>query len=135
MKIAARVSIVVATLLCFWTVGAGAETELSKLTAQESSCLAKACQITSLMNEDKWDEVEKALGPKDGMVAILRQHAGLKDWSGIGAYRGARLDKESPRTIVFRFGLGPRSSPHEIGFTYTFTESGPSKPSLMVLGW
>lgn len=135
MKIAARVSMGIAALLCFWTVGARAETELPKLTTQESSCLAEACQITSLMNEDKWDEVEKALGTKEPMVAILRQHAVLKDWPGIGAYRGARLVKETPRTILFRFGLGPRSHPHEIWFTYTFTESGPSKPSLMVLGW
>lgn len=104
-------------------------------TPQESATLADACRLTQLMNEDKWNDVEKALGTKDGMVAILRQHATLKDWPGIGAYRGTRVDEKSPLRITHRFGFSPKTNPHEIWLSYIIQDSGPSKPSLMVLGW
>lgn len=105
------------------------------LTPQESATLADACRLTQFMNEDKWDDVEKALGTKEGMVAALRQNASLKDWPGIGAYRGTRVDEKSPLRITHRFGFSPKTNPHEIWLSYTITDSGPSKPSLMVLGW
>jgi len=104
-------------------------------TLQESATLADACRMTLLMNEGKWDDVEKALGTKEGMVALLRHHASLKDWPGIGAYRGSRVDEQSPWRITHRFGFSPRTNPHEIWISYTMTESGPTKPKLMVLGW
>ena len=104
-------------------------------TQPESVTLADACRITRLMNEDKWDDVAKALGTNEGMIAILRQHATLKDWPGIGAYRGTRVDEKSPVRVTHRFGFAPRTNPHEIWLSYTITEKETSKPTLMVLGW
>ena len=104
-------------------------------TQAESATLADACRITQLMNEDKWDDVAKILGTKEGMIAILRQHASMKDWPGIGAYRGTRVDEKSPSRVTHRFGFAPRSNPHEIWLSYTITEKETSKPSLMVMGW
>lgn len=102
-------------------------------TLAESATLADACRLTQLMNEDKWDDVEKALGTKEGMIATLRQHASFKDWPGIGAYRGTRVDATDPLRVTHRFGFAPRSNPHEIWLSYTVSD--PSKPSLMVMGW
>jgi hypothetical protein len=87
------------------------------------------------MNEEKWDDVERAVGTKDGVVAMLRSHATLKDWGGIGAYLGTRVDDKSPLRVTHRFGFSPRTSPHEVWLSYTITNSGPSKPSLHVFGW
>jgi len=102
------------------------------LTAQDALCLAEACRIIALINDDKWDEVEKALGTKEGMVAILKHESTLKDWQGIGAYRGVQLNPALPGTLTFRFGFAPKSSPHEVRIS--FTNGNPSKPYLMVLG-
>jgi hypothetical protein len=102
----------------------------------ESVTLANACRLTQLINEDKWDEVEKALDTKEGMIALLRkQHGSMKDWPGIGAYRGTRVDGRSPLRVTHRFGFAPRSNPHEIWLSYTITEKETSKPQLMVMGW
>lgn len=106
---------------------------VAKLSEQDASCLAVACRITTLMNDGKWDEVENALGTKEGMIAALKLDAAHNDWPGIGAYRGFRIDREAPREIVFRFGFAPKSNPHEIWIS--FTGGNPSKPGLMVLGW
>lgn len=108
-------------------------TPVESITARDALCLAEACRITALINDGKWEEVEKTLGTGDGMVAILKQHATREDWQGIGAYRGVRLDPTSPRTVTFRFGFAPKSSPHEL--LITFTDGDPAKPALMVLGW
>jgi hypothetical protein len=101
----------------------------------DSFTLADACRITKLINEDKWDDVEKAIDAQGQMLPILRQNASLKDWAGIGAYRGTRIDAESPLKITHRFGFAPRSNPHELWLTYTVTEKEASKPALMVMGW
>ena len=106
---------------------------IEELSAREALCLAEACRITALMNDGKWDEVEKAFGTKDGMLGILKHHAALKDWPGIGAYRGVRVDGESPQKVTFRFGFAPKSNPHEVRIS--FADGNPSKPGLMVLGW
>jgi hypothetical protein len=106
---------------------------IEELPGREALCLAEACRITALMNDGKWDEVEKAFGTKERMVGILKHHAALKDWPGIGAYRGVRIDRESPRELTFRFGFAPKSSPHEVQIS--FADGNPSKPGLMVLGW
>ncbi len=102
---------------------------------QEALSLADACKITALMNDDKWDEVEKVLGTKAGLIAELRRQSGIKDWPGIGAYRGSRIDKDHPRVVTHRFGFAPRTNPHEIWIDYMLTETGISKPGLMVMGW
>lgn len=104
-------------------------------SAQESATLADACRLTKLMNEGEWDEVEAALDNK-AMVALLRRDAKAENWPGIGAYRGTTNMKEtSSLKITHRFGLAPRTNPHEIYLTYTIGDSGISKPTLMVLGW
>ncbi len=101
----------------------------------EAVSLADACQMVALINDDKWEEVEKKIGTKEGMIAILKQTAQTPNWPGIGAYRGSRTDKVSPREVTHRFGFAPRTNPHELWLTYTLIESGISKPRLMVLGW
>ena len=106
---------------------------VEKLSEQDAPCLAEACRITALINDGKWDEVEKTLGTKGVTVAALKLDAAHKDWPGIGAYRGFRIDGESPHRVTFRFGFAPKSNPHEIWIS--FTDGNPSKPSLMVLGW
>jgi hypothetical protein len=110
-----------------------AHPEDQKLTAADVVCLAEACRITALINDGKWEEVETAFATKEGMVALLKQKATLKDWPGIGAYRGFRIDRETPRDVTFRFGFAPKSSPHEIWIS--FAEGNPSKLRLTVLGW
>ena len=110
-------------------------TTTSAPTPQESGTLADACRLTLLMNDGKWEDVEKALGTKEGMVAILRREATHKDWLGIGAYRGTRIDGKSPLRITHRFGFSPKTHPHEIWLSYTINEAGQSKPTLTVLGW
>ena len=88
------------------------------------------------MNEAKWDEVEAALADKGGMVGLLRRDARAENWPGIGAYRGTtNMEETSSLKITHRFGLAPRTNPHEIYLTYTIGDSGISKPTLMVLGW
>jgi hypothetical protein len=105
------------------------------MTTLEAVSLAEACKLVALMNEDQWDDVEKAFGTKVGMISLLRLHAKTKDWPGIGAYRGSSIDKDSPREVTHRFGFVPRNNPHGILLTYTLTESGISKPRLMLMGW
>jgi hypothetical protein len=102
-------------------------------TLAEAATLADACRLTQLMNEDKWDDLETALGTKEGMIATLRPHASLKVWLGSGAYRGTRVDTMDPLRGTHRFGFAPRSNPHEIWLSYTVSDT--SKPSLMVMGW
>lgn len=101
----------------------------------EAVSLADACQVVALINNDKWDEVEKKIGTKEGMIAILKLNSSTPNWPGIGAYRGSRVDKDSPRAVTHRFGFAPRTNPHEVWLSYTLTESGISSPGLMVLGW
>lgn len=105
------------------------------LASLEAASLADACKLVALINGDKWDEVEKKIGTKEGMIAVLKQNARIPNWPGIGAYRGSRTDKDSPRVVTHRFGFAPRSNPHEVWLSYTLNESGISKPGLMVLGW
>lgn len=68
------------------------------------------------MNEGQWDEVEAALDNK-AMVALLRQQASAENWPGIGAYRGTTVEYTSPLKVTHRFGLAPRTNPHEIRLT------------------
>ena len=103
------------------------------LSENDATCLVEACRLVALINDGKWEEAEKAFSGSPGMVAILKQHSSLDYWKGIGAYRGSRIDQESPRRITFRFGFAPESSPHEIWLT--FTDDNSSKPGLMILGW
>lgn len=105
------------------------------LASLEAASLADACKLVALINEDKWDEVEEKIGTKEGMIAALKQHAHTPNWPGIGAYRGSRTDKGSPGQVTHRFGFAPRTNPHEVWLSYTLTESGISKPGLMVFGW
>jgi hypothetical protein len=133
-------SIAVAGAFVFFAFAAAPEQAVQPVepapTQAESVTLADACLLTQLMNEDKWDEVEKALGTKEGMIALLRkQHGSMKDWPGIGAYRGTRVDGQSPLRVTHRFGFAPRSNPHEIWLSFTITEKETSKPQLMVMGW
>ncbi len=117
------------------SVQAESQTTISAVSQAESATLADACRLTKLINDERWDEIEKALGTKEGMITYIRQQATLKDWAGIGAYRGTTVDEKSPLRITHQFGFAPRSSPHGILLTYIITETGPSKPSLMILGW
>ncbi|WP_341407224.1 hypothetical protein [Luteolibacter soli] len=110
-----------------------AQQSIEKLPDKDAQCLAEACRITALINEDRWEELDKLFGPSEAVIAVLKHYATLKDWQGIGAYRGFRIEPEKPREVIFRFGFAPKSNPHEIWIS--FIEGDPSKPRLMVLGW
>lgn len=114
---------------------AAASTLANALVPYESETLADACRLIRLLNEDKWDELAKSLSSGSAATETLRRYAAEKDWAGIGAYRRTEIDEKSPLKIRHCFGFAPRHHPHEVWLIYTITESGPTKPSLSVLGW
>jgi hypothetical protein len=106
---------------------------IEKLPDKDAPFLAEACRITALINDGNWEELTKLSGREVSDVDLLKHYAARKDWQGIGAYRGFQTDPEKPREVIFRFGFGPKSSPHELRIQ--FTDGDRSKPRMSVLGW
>lgn len=106
---------------------------IERLPDKHAPCLAEACRITALINDSNWEELTKLSGREASDVDLLKHFAARKDWQGIGAYRGFQIDPEKPHEVIFRFGFGPKSSPHELRIH--FTDGDLSKPRMTVLGW
>jgi hypothetical protein len=97
--------------------------------------LADACDIVRLVNEFDWKAVKKRSGEKNHLTLIVEPQSKVKDWHGIGAYRGSEID-EAKKSVKHRFSYGVgRLSVHEVWITYSYTEDGFGKPSFLFLGW
>jgi len=98
--------------------------------------LADASEIVRLINELEWDSVKLKLAKGNQIgVVILEPQSQLKDWMGIGAYRGSDIDTKK-QSVKHRFSLeGGRNGFHEVWLTYSFTQKDFNKPFIEALGW
>lgn len=101
---------------------------------QACKSLVDACRIVALVNDLKWDEVDK-IATIQPMNFLKRDAEISKEWQGVGAYKNSDSN-ESTNTIrhVFLYGNG-RHSAHQVWIDYKLTETGYEKPNIMVLGW
>ena len=98
--------------------------------------LADACELVRLINNLDWKEAKKKLkaGNHVGMV-IIEPQSKIKDWHGIGAYRGSEIDAEKNQVKHrFSYGIG-RQPVHEVWITYNYNKTNFQKPNIHILGW
>ena len=99
-----------------------------------SKSLADGCEIVRLLNEGKMKAV-KAKVSDDSLLMTLEQVVKVKDWSGIGAYRGSEWNAEE-NSVKHRFAYGAgKDAVHELWLTYPLVKGQFKKPRLLVLGW
>ncbi len=97
--------------------------------------LADACDIVRLINDLSWKDAKSKLSDKNQIALIIEPQSKVKDWHGVGAYRGSVVDAEKKQVRHrFSYGIG-RLSVHEIWITYSYSKDSFQKPSLHALGW
>jgi hypothetical protein len=98
--------------------------------------LADACEIVRLINELEWVTVKKKLNKGNQVgILIIEPQSKIKNWHGLGAYRGSEIDTENQK-VKHRFSYGGgRKAFHEVWITYSYRKDGFDKPSVEALGW
>jgi hypothetical protein len=106
------------------------------LTRAGLGALEHASKLIAAINALDWKTVEAAAPPKENFIPLLkRDAAGIKDWFGVGAYRGSTYDQDG-RLLRHRFAYGPgRSTPHEVWFNYSIDGDNFTFAGITILGW
>lgn len=99
-----------------------------------SRSLADACDVVRLINNLNWKDAKEKLN--DGkQVAVIEPLSKMKDWHGIGAYRGSEIDA-AKNQVKHRFSYGEGRLPvHEVWITYIYSKDDFKKPGFWVQGW
>ena len=98
--------------------------------------LEHASKLIVAINALDWKTVEAATPEKEDFLPLLkRDAAAIKDWFGVGAYRGSEY-REDGLALTHRFAYGPsRDTPHEVSFRYSLDGDGFTFSGLTILGW